>query len=150
MQIPASLLVVVLPLGWSLSLSCGASEKAFTVKVSAGNFDRVETVASLPLPSGGDHWQMSDDRSAPIRFQVSQDRRGYFIVPTLQKGASATFRLTATKNSDSLDTAVRTAREGTRLKITVSGKPAFYYQTEPGNLPRPDIKPVYRRGGKPA
>lgn len=33
------------------------------------------------------------------------------------------------------------------LRVSVGGKPVLQYQANPGPLPRPDVDPIYRRGG---
>ena len=42
---------------------------------------------------------------------------------------------------------VTVKREGKKLKITAKGKLLMEYQAEPGEFPRPNIKPLFRRGG---
>jgi hypothetical protein len=38
-------------------------------------------------------------------------------------------------------------REGRQVVVRAGGKEVLRYQAEPGELPRPDIKPLFRRGG---
>ncbi len=125
-----------------------AAQTAYRVTVSSGDYDRSETVVSFPLPPGvNERWQLVDPEGGSVASQVSHDGRSYFIVQHLAKGSSRAYRLTPVKADAPVVPAVQTSRERDRLKVTVNGKVAFYYQAQKSELPRPDIKPVYRRGG---
>ena len=43
--------------------------------------------------------------------------------------------------------AIQVITEGNRLKITAAGCSVLEYQGQPGELPRTDIDPIFRRGG---
>lgn len=42
---------------------------------------------------------------------------------------------------------VELKRDGKKLKVAIAGRPALEYQAEPGEFPRDNIKPIFRRGG---
>ena len=106
-----------------------------------------ETVVSFPRPRGvEDRWQLADAEGNAVRFQIGPEGQCYFILDRLTKGTARTYRFSSVKSGGPVTPGVQVVREGRRLKISVGGKPVCYYQMEKGELPRPEIKPVYRRG----
>jgi hypothetical protein len=43
---------------------------------------------------------------------------------------------------------VEAKREGRVVNVSNAGHPILQYQAEPADLPRPSIKPIYKRGGR--
>src|SRR5262245_20939434 len=123
-----------------------SADKSYRVTVSAGEFDRIESVLSFPLPPGvNERWRLVDSNDTPLAFQLSHDGRVYFVLARLTKGSTQNYRLTSAQVGAPLAAAVQTTRERDRLTVTVNGKMAFHYQVEKSELPRPDIKPIFRR-----
>ena len=116
------------------------------VTVSAGTFDRRQTVVSVKLPPGQDVWDLADDQKRRTPVQADGAGQGMFILDELAAGQSRTYRLVPAARTRMADP-MQARREGAQLKLTIEGRPVLTYQAEPGDLPRPDIKPILKRGG---
>ncbi|MBM3832311.1 MAG: hypothetical protein FJ403_03340 [Verrucomicrobia bacterium] len=128
------------------AFSACAAEKTYRVVVSARESDRRESVVSFNLPAGaGPIKALQDSEGRLVPVQIDANRQATFILKNLPKGVMKSYRLVG-KSETSLGL-VEVTGAGAKLKITNSGKPVLDYQAEPGELPRPDIKPVFRRGG---
>ncbi|MBI3418476.1 MAG: PmoA family protein [Verrucomicrobia bacterium] len=127
-----------------------ARTEDFQFSVAAGDFDRRETVVTFPLPPS-QTWrtsfllQSSTGEQLPVQMDAS--RTLSFIEPDLPKGETKNYRLAPAKTHAAPAAGVQATRAGTRLEFRVHGKPVVSYQAEPGEFPRADIKPIYRRGG---
>jgi hypothetical protein len=132
-----------------------AAEAPFSVTVEAGAFDRRGTVATFALPpeAAGDTFSLQrEGRLLPL--QVGQARQAAFVIEDLKPGGRVTYTLVAKPAGASAASRQIAARKaGTQLKFSLSsatepaGQSLLDYQAEPGELPRSDIKPVFRRGG---
>ena len=122
------------------------SLEPFRVTVSAGTFDRRQTVVSVKLPSGQDVWDLADDQKRRTPVQADGTGQGMFILDELAAGESRTYRLVRAARTRMADP-VQALRDGSQLKLAIEGRPVLTYQAEAGDLPRPDIKPILKRGG---
>lgn len=104
--------------------------QVITVKVSPGATDLVAT------PENG---------GAPLPVQLAKDGTATFVVPEQKAKQSLTFILSAGKLPAS--GGVNVKRHQGALEFMVAGKPAFTYQMDKDAVPRPDIKPEYKRAG---
>jgi hypothetical protein len=121
--------------------------RSLKITVSAGDHDRSDSVVFIELPDAARKLnQLRDSTGKSVPFQVDHRGRGAFIIQELKRGASADFILSAGQPAQA-EGGVRVAPEKGRLKVTVDGKPVFHYQAEKSPLPRPDIKPIFQRGG---
>ena len=87
----------------------------------------------------------ANGKATPL--QIDTHGNASFIEAHLPKGASKRYRIVPAKNSIKREADVEATRAGTRLELRVHGKPVVTYQAEPGEFPRPDIAPIFRRGG---
>jgi hypothetical protein len=124
----------------------GATE--FRMVVSAGEFDRRDSVVEFKSPQPGTYFRLVDARGVEVALQTEEDRLS-FIVNQLAKGGQATYRLTDKPEpaAPPRTISVSADRDGSKLKLRVGDKTVLEYQAEPGDLPRPDIKPIFKRGG---
>src|SRR5205085_556715 len=79
------------------------------------------------------------------------NRQATFVLPELKAGAKKDYILEGLKSdaaSAAIDAAggVQLVKEGQRLKFASAGHQLIGYQLE-GELPRPDIDPLFLRGG---
>jgi hypothetical protein len=140
---PAS---VVWLLGFALTLN--AAERPGRITVLAGDYDRRNSVVWFTWPSGArDFQQLADERGNTIALQTDQEGHACFIEKELKHGSARTYRLVAAESDASLRDGVQVAREGNRIKCSVANQPVFHYQADASELPRPDIKPIFQRGG---
>lgn len=125
------------------------AQAALTLRVEAGDYDRSGTVVSFQLPAGsGTFNQLQDEKGARLPLQVESDGRATFVLPSLGRGATQTFQLVHDPAAgESARPGVRAERAGSTVRFLVDGRPALQYQAEMSELPRPDLKPIFRRGG---
>ena len=141
--------LLTLPASGLLAQSAAPAKAAVAlsrVTVSAGKFDRRQTVVSFPLPAGSDVWDLADDQKRRTPVQSDGTGHGVFILDELPAGQSRTYQLVRAARTGMTDP-VQARRDGTQLKLTIDGRPVLTYQAEPGDLPRPGIKPIFKRGG---
>ncbi|HXG67436.1 MAG TPA: PmoA family protein [Blastocatellia bacterium] len=125
----------------------GAARKAAYVTVAAGPFDRRETVVSFTMPGGlkASLYRLRDESGRLLPLQVDAGRQATFVLPELKANTVKRFRLEAWKPGAAVQ-GVETVREGNKLILRTAGRQALAYQSQ-GELPRADIKPIFRRGG---
>ena len=118
----------------------------FDVTVSAGPHARVNTPASFDLPAGvaGGPVHLLGASGERIPVQVDGAGKGHFIVRELAAGAEARFRL---ESGQAGSQEVRLRREGPAVAFEVDGRRVLRYNPEITPLPRPNINPIYARGG---
>jgi hypothetical protein len=137
-----------------LLLLAGASmlapAKDFRIIVSADGFGRQETIVSFDVPSAGtklERYELRDGSGAMLVVQVDEDGHACFIEKNLSKGASKIYHLIPSPKAASATPAVQTVQEGSRLKLSMRERVVLQYQAEKGEVPRPEIAPIFRRGG---
>ncbi len=126
-----------------------AARKSITLTVAAGSFDRRETVVSFNLPTelSATSYRLRDQSGGALALQIDATRQATFVLPELKAKTTRTYRLEALKaKPGAAASGLELAREGNKLAIKAAGHPVLGYQAE-GELPRPDIKPIFRRGG---
>ena len=127
-----------------------ASGETIQLTVSAGDFERRDAIVSFPLPAalaGKTALQLQSGTDAAIQLQVDARGTAWFIEAHLRQGVTKNYRIIPVNKPADAGAGVQAVRAGTRLEFRVQGKSVVSYQAEPGELPRPDIKPIYRRGG---
>ncbi|HET6976415.1 MAG TPA: PmoA family protein [Pyrinomonadaceae bacterium] len=126
--------------------STGAStaSRKIAVTVSAGQWDRHNTIVSFPFKSKKeDTGYLVDDQGASIPLQLD-GTTATFVLPDLKAGKSISFQL---RYGAKVGSAVELTRVQNRLEIKDRGQQVLSFVAEPGSLPSPDIKPVFLRGG---
>jgi len=139
------------------ALSVAAAEKSFVVVVEAGDFDRRGTVVEFALPEAVKNSSFAlKSAGKPVNLQTGKDGRAMFVVEQLQRGAKTSYELVAGTGGTVPGNAIVHWREpsgtgklnfGLAEGVSSKARPLVTYQAEPGAFPRPDIKPVFRRGG---
>ena len=135
---------VILCLGFAHSMQGLTPAK---ITVSAGGLDRLQTVVSFAKPQG---WiepvvlKTPDGKDLPVQYDESGGAS--FIIPQLKRTESLSLRA-ARPQAASRHTTVEALVETGGVRLQENGQLVFRYQTEAGPLPRPDIKPIFKRGG---
>ena len=132
-----------------IALSPAAQRLGPTLTVSAGAFDRLNTVVTLTLPATRSTECLSlMGHDVAIPLQVGARREATFVLPQMKAGTSRHYFL-GVGDCDPRRTkrVVEARRDGAVVRVTASGKPVLTYQAQPGEFPRPDIKPIFKRGG---
>ena len=113
------------------------------LSISPGESAREQVLVEFDLPKGT---QVNAARDSEGKLHPIQKRggRGSLLLRTLPKGSEV--KLTLVGDS-AKDEPVKVERAGKKLKVSAAGKALVEYQAEPGELPRTNIKPIFRRGG---
>lgn len=136
-----SALITVLGLG----LAGHASAESIRLTIEAADVPRAAQVIQFKLPKGAegmDRVQGKNNISLPL--QVAADRTARFIVPAQSAGETLTFAMAQGADNGA---GVEVRRQSGQVQVNVGGQPAFTYQMDKDALPRPDIKPEYKRAG---
>lgn len=118
--------------------------KNYRVTVAATDADRASQVVRFTLPADAARSTAVTSREGAVLPLQVTDGTAVFIVPRQKAGEALSFRLT---QGPALSPTVKATAGQGRLHLTVGGKPAVDYQMDKDSLPRPDIKPEYKRGG---
>jgi hypothetical protein len=122
--------------------------KTHRVTVEAAPVPRAGLVVSFAVPADATEFGGVQDQSGrTLPLQISADRTARFIVPAQAAGEALTFTLVPGQGERTPNQGVKVLRHSTHLQLQVAGKPAFAYRTDKEALPRPDIKPEYKRAG---
>jgi len=133
-------------IAWALGVR--AAERSGRITVSAGDFDRNDSIVWFKLPTGARNFrQLADERGNLVALQTDGEGHACFIEKKLSHGSARTYRLIADEPTAAPQTGVQVTREGSRLRCSVVNQSVFHYQAEMSELPRPDIKPLFQRGG---
>jgi len=125
-----------------------AAKKSYAIVVSAGEFDRKETPVCIASPNPAQtQWTLLNDAGAWVGSQQDARKQLWFIVPELKAGQSKTYTLREGRvPMEPLPFAVKAAKDGGAVKITVADKEVLRYQGEKTELPK-GFQPQYQRGG---
>ncbi|MCF7765619.1 MAG: PmoA family protein [Verrucomicrobia bacterium] len=125
-----------------------AAERPRIISVSAGKLDRPETVVQVAVPAefprSGHLTGLGGDT---IPFQVDDQGRAVFVMRNLRAGITRALKVVGDEEGKQRGNSILVARSGNKLLFDQGGKRVFEYQAEPGELPRPDIKQLFTRGG---
>jgi hypothetical protein len=135
-------------LGFAL---CVASARAAdpTITVSAGQFDRRDTLVQFTIPPNvpGGAFELRDDAGGVTRVQADASRRAVFILKELKAGQSKTYHLQPAAAAAAAERMAVTARqEGGAVRLQVEGKDVLTYQGQKTPVPA-GIEPKFQRGG---
>jgi hypothetical protein len=122
-----------------------------TLTVEAGEFDRHETIVSAAVPELKqiDVVFLNDGKGPTIAAQVGPGGEITFVVPHLPRQETRTYALTIRRPVFATPTKpdVEARRDGDAVHVTAAGKPVLSYKAGAGELPKADIKPIFKRGG---
>jgi hypothetical protein len=118
--------------------------KNYRLTVEPADVERAAQVVTFKLPP--DAGRVAGVRQADGTVLPVQSIGGtaVFVVPAQKRGESLSLMLVAGAPTANR---VETKREKQRLHVLVRGRPVFDYQMDRDALPRPDIKPEYKRAG---
>jgi hypothetical protein len=121
-----------------------------TITVDAGTFDRRETIVAFAVPGLKEGTLFLNDGKGPtLQAQVGANGDVTFLIPELKAGEKRTYSIGAAQPVYAVPPkpAVEARRDDKVVRVTSGGRPILVYQAEPGELPRADIKPIFKRGG---
>jgi hypothetical protein len=123
-----------------------------TVHVDAGGVDRLDAVVSFPLPPfvTGESLQLraqDADEGVTVPLQIDRDRRAWFVLDWLPAGDTRTYTIEPTLDREERLPRVDVIGERDGLTLRLLQRPVLRYQADRSEPSRPDIKPIFRRGG---
>ncbi|MEC7882918.1 MAG: PmoA family protein [Verrucomicrobiota bacterium] len=119
----------------------------FSLRIDAGQFERINTPVRFILPKAGyPHWKLVDVSGQTVAVQANERKEGTFIIPRLAAFETATYKLSPVSQPTHPAIAKVTEKKG-KLRFTIEGHTVLHYQAEKSELPRADLEPIYRRGG---
>ena len=129
--------ILLLLLGTSIAMA------QHTLSISPASVALEHVLVEFDLPKGASVSAAKDDQG---RLHPVQKRgnRGMILLNKLPKDTKMKLGLV---DNFAKDEPVKIERVGSKLKVTAGNKPLIEYQAEPGELPRDNIKPIFRRGG---
>lgn len=134
-------------LAFVLGHSTPALSAGYRVTVSAGPQGHAGSVVSFELPPAARGYSaLRDGAGHIIPLQVDAAGHASFMLDKLSQGADRMYDLVTDKIA-AADGGVQVQQDGDIVKLSIAGRRVLEYQGGAGTLPRPDIKPIYRRGG---
>ncbi len=124
--------------------SCAA--QSYSVTVSAGEFDRTESIVSFHLPGTvepGDY-RMTAGNGEDVLLQVDDEHKGWFILDQLSAGESRSYQLEA--ESESADPGVTHNINSNTITLAAGGSDVIQYFHGVNNPPE-ELDERYKRGG---
>ena len=118
--------------------------KNYRVTVAPTDVERAAHVVVFQLPLDAARLSGLKQRDGAILPVQVSNGTAAFVIPLQKRGESLTFTLIEGAPASN---AVEAKRDTGRLHLLVRGKPVFDYQMDKDALPRPDIKPEYKRAG---
>lgn len=132
------------------SLACAAPAGGggeHLVTVSAGDHDRRAVPLRFQLPAElatAEPLRLQAEDGSLVAVQADGEGAAYFILPSAAAGEEVRFTL---QRGEAGAPPVEASREGESVTLSVDRNPVLSYHGAPTPLPRPDIDPVYGRGG---
>jgi hypothetical protein len=142
---PSRLFACFLLAGLPLA-AASAAVPSFTVTLSSARVDRAAQVLAFRLPEGSPAAPaLRDAAGALLPLQVDDAGVAHLVVPWQPAGTALTFTLVAAPAAPAA--AVRVTTVEGDLQLSVDGRPVLGYRLDREKLPRPDIKPEFKRAG---
>lgn len=142
------LLVTPLLLAASSCAAPGAerNDTGYSITVSAGDHWRRSTPASFTLPDEfrNTPLQLRGADGEVLAVQTEAGGDAFVIIDSMAPGSVAEYRL---ERAPSAKREVTAARRDESITLYVGARRVLTYHGEPTTPPRPDIDPVYQRGG---
>lgn len=132
----------LLSLGAVLLASNQSQAAPKEITVQAGDYDRENCVVTFPWKDAGKKTYVlkaSDGRLFPLQ---SSGEQASFLLGSLGKGKSLKLKIESTKKA--APSTATAQKQGTAIELQSQGKTVLQYQTADTEVPRPEIKPVYR------
>lgn len=119
----------------------------YRVTVAPEPVDRMHQWVEFPLPSDArEPFSLRDANGHAIALQASAGMAS-FLVTRQAAGETLSFSLVTGEPPPIRAPGVQAVPEPGALRIDVAGTPAITYRMDKEDLPRPDIRPEYKRAG---
>ena len=135
---------LLLVLASAAALFSCAHGKEYRVTLAPAGVDRSAQVISFKLPADASRATgLKQGNGTILPLQVT-GTEAVVVIPEQKANEALSFVLTEGRAAS---TAVEAKPGKGRVHLTVAGKPVFDYQMDREALPRPDIKPEFKRAG---
>jgi hypothetical protein len=121
----------------------------YTITVSAGGFDRVETPVSVTFPKTVDPgvYQIKDQSGNSTLIQVNEKNTGCFIIENLPAGNSKTYTFSSESGTIlSSENTITYTSDANTFTFQREGNPVFSYYYRDNNPPE-ELDDRYKRAG---
>lgn len=120
-------------------LGVGGLSAAESIAVSGGDVPREHVLIEFELPKQSTANALTDGKGQSYPIQKIANRASV-LIPSFK--GDLKLQLVTAEATDG----VKVQRDGKKLKVSAAGKPLLEYQADPGDFPRDNIKPIFRRG----
>jgi hypothetical protein len=137
---------LLLLLASAVCLLGAASGRDYQLTVAPSPVDRAGQVVTVPVAASAPRpAELRDALGAVLPVEISSEGVATFVVPWQKAGETRRFTLApATTKSPP---GVEARRDPARVHLSVNSAPLLDFQLDPAAVPRPDIKPEFRRAG---
>lgn len=120
----------------------------YTITVTAGGFDRMETVVSftLPEPVTPGVYSMEDESGNQSLLQVDEQNKGWFLLESLSAGSSKSYSLDTESTEPVGGSGVTRAIDTNTITFNAGEHPVLSYYHGKNNPPG-ELDERYERGG---
>jgi hypothetical protein len=134
------------PLLLASSLIVSAAD--YSVRVETGNEGFFDVVVSAPIPDAEfpPTGTLNPQDGPSLPYQTTPDGRIVFVVPAIGPQTVKRYHISSSSQAPTKDQAHADLASG-KVTISIAEKKVFTYQGEESELPREDIKPLFKRGG---
>jgi hypothetical protein len=135
---------IILALAFAVSNFVQAEEFQLHVTANHRDYDRAMVTASVPgeFPKTG-RLKSRSDQAPDTSFQRDGDGNVVFFLRALKKGERASYVVVAEEGAPR----ARAESRAGKVALDSGGKKVLVYQGAESQFPRPDIKPIFKRGG---
>ena len=128
-----------------LGAACTPATSQYKVIVSAGDLDRIQSVASFDLPQGVENQSLTliDESGALMPVQMLEGK-GWFILDRLPAGETREYTLQPADRPPA--DRIILEDDGEAVSFTFDAMPILRYNAVETNFPQPDIDPIFKRG----
>ncbi len=127
-------------------ISASGHAKDFRVTFAPANVERAAQVVTFKLPTDAPPAAELHSGATTLPVQV-RDGQATVLIPAQKAGETLVFTLRPATRSSAAERGVEAKADRQRVHVTLHGAPLFDYQMDKDALPRPDIKPEYKRAG---
>jgi hypothetical protein len=132
-------------LGYFASLLPGLAA-THRIEIAPAAHDRLAQVVTIALPAAARTASaLRADDGSMLPLQVDPDLTARFIVPSQPRGVRLGYTVVPATTPGG--PGVQVTKGPAQLQVAVAGAPVLAYQMDRDAVPRPDIKPEYKRAG---
>ena len=131
-----------------LLFSISLHSQSLELTVSAGGFDRTESIVTVHVPAVVDpgHYRMISEHGEEVILQVTMENQGSFLLPSLDAGESVRYTFTPSSDRISASAEVTADLVGNQMIMSAAGSEVLRYYSGL-NSPPAGLDERYHRSG---